>query len=137
MEVVIDSSLALAWALPDETSAQAERVLGRLTARDILWVPALWWYEIANALLMAERRRHIREADRLALVQLYERVPIQTDAHLNATTIRHIQSLAVSHHLSPYDAAYLELASRKSVPLATLDKRLLHALEQMGLESVS
>lgn len=135
MEVVIDSSLALAWALPDESSARADRLLGRLTAQDVLWVPALWWYEIANALMMAERRRRIKEADRLALDQLYERLPIRTDAHLTVNTIQHIQSLALAHRLSAYDATYLELASRKSLSLATLDKPLLRALQEMGLES--
>ena len=71
MEWVVDSSLALAWGLPDEISPRADRMLDRVTAQDVLWVPALWWYEIANALMMAERRRRITEADRLALIQLY------------------------------------------------------------------
>lgn len=134
MEAVVDSSLALAWGLPDESSERADRLLGRLTARDTLWVPALWWYEIANALLMAERRRRIKEADRLALIQLYERLPIHTDLHLTAHTLGQIQALAHAHRLSAYDAAYLELASRKSIALATLDHRLLKALQEMGLE---
>jgi predicted nucleic acid-binding protein len=47
MELVVDSSLALAWALPDETSTRADRLLDRVSAHDVLWVPALWWYEIA------------------------------------------------------------------------------------------
>lgn len=121
--------------MPDETSTRADRLLGRVTAEDILWVPALWWYEIANALMMAERRRRIKEADRRALVHLYERLPIHTDTPLTAHIWREIQSLALSHRLSAYDAAYLELASRKSIALATLDKRMVQALREMGLEA--
>lgn len=133
MECVLDSSLALAWALPDEASSRADRVLNRLDAEDLFWVPALWWYEVANALLMAERRRRISEADRLALTQLYEQLPIQTDAHLTVHTIRQIQSLAMTHGLSAYDASYLELAIRKGLPLTTLDKPLIKAAKEAGL----
>jgi len=62
-------------------------------------------------------------------------LPIRTDAHLTSSTVGQIQSLALSHRLSAYDAAYLELASRKNLALATLDKPLLQALQDMGLES--
>ena len=71
MEWVLDASLALAWALPDETSIQAERFLNRLTAKDVLWVPSLWWVEIANALIVAERRKRLTEADGTRLKKLY------------------------------------------------------------------
>ena len=136
MEWVVDSSLALAWGLPDEISPRADRVLDRVTALDVLWVPALWWYEIANALMMAERRRRITEADRLALIQLYERLPLHTDAHLTGHTLRQIQSLALAHHLSAYDASYLELALRKGLSLATLDRPLMKAAKDAGLDSL-
>ena len=76
---MIDSSLALAWALPDETSKEADRFLGRISVRSILWVPALWWYEMANALLMAQRRKRLGEAEKIRLMELYGRVPHQTD----------------------------------------------------------
>jgi len=57
MDWVLDASMALAWALPDETSLQADRFLSRVSAEDVLWVPSLWWYEVANALILAERRK--------------------------------------------------------------------------------
>jgi predicted nucleic acid-binding protein len=135
MEWVVDSSLALAWGLPDETSSRADRVLDRITAHDVLWVPALWWYEIANALMIAERRRRITQADRLELIRLYEQLPLQTDAHLTGHTVRQIQSLAMTHHLSAYDTSYLELALRKGLSLATLDKPLTKAARDAGLDS--
>ncbi|MBH0176399.1 MAG: type II toxin-antitoxin system VapC family toxin [Nitrospira sp.] len=137
MHLVIDSSFALAWALPDESSTRADRFLGRLGEDDLLWVPALWWYEVANALMMAQRRRRISETDRLALIQLYEGLPIQADVQVTAHTIRQIQSLALSYRLSAYDAAYLELAMRKSLALATMDKALLQAARAAGVETTS
>lgn len=82
---------------------------------------------------MAERRRRITEADRLALTQFYERLPIQTDAHLTVHTIRQIQSLAIAHGLSAYDTSYLELAIRKGLPLTTLNKPLIKAAKEAGL----
>ena len=133
MEWGLDSSLALAWGLPDETSAQADRFLGRLTAEDMLWVPALWWYEISNALVMAERRRRLREAERLSLLDLYASLPVRTDSHLTTETMWRVQALAQGHTLSAYDASYLELAIRKGLELATLDRRLMVAAKAAGI----
>ena len=76
MNWVLDASLALAWALPDETSRQADRFLARVSRESTLWVPALWWYEIANALTVARRRHRVAEEDTLRLVQLYATLPL-------------------------------------------------------------
>lgn len=136
MEWGLDSSLALAWGLPDETSPQADRFLGRLAADDTLWVPALWWYEISNALVMAERRRRLREAERLNMLELYANLPLKTDAHLTTETMWRVQALAQEHTLSAYDAAYLELALRKGLELATLDRRLITAAKAAGVRCI-
>lgn len=65
--------------------------------------------------MMVQLRRRISEADRLAMTHLYEHLPIHADAHVTVHTIRQIQSLALSHRLSTYDAAYLELAISKNL----------------------
>jgi predicted nucleic acid-binding protein len=131
--LVLDSSLALAWGLPDEHSDQADRLLNQISGDKNLWVPALWWYEIGNALMMAQKRNRIKEADRLRLWQLYGLLPILTDGPFSEA-IRRIQELALSYSLSVYDASYLELALRKGLPLATFDRRLLQAATQAGVE---
>jgi predicted nucleic acid-binding protein len=113
MDWVIDSSIALAWALPDETSKEAERFLSRLSIKGILWVPALWWYEMANALLMAQRRKRLTEAERIRLMELYRKLPIRTDGMLDSDIMWRFHTLAVEYDLSAYDAAYLELAQRR------------------------
>jgi predicted nucleic acid-binding protein len=137
MDWVVDSSMALAWALPDETSKEAERFLSRISIRDILWVPALWWYEMANALLMAQRRKRLTEADRIRLMELYRRLPIQTDAMLDVEIMRRFQTLGIEHHLSAYDTAYLELAQRRGLGLAIVDRRLRSTAHRAGIRTAS
>ena len=125
--------MALAWGLPDETSKRAERFLTDLDQKATLWVPALWWYELANALTVAYRRRRLTESEAVQLVELYGALPIQTDTHLDSDAVWRFQALAKEHSLSAYDAAYLELAQRKGTGLATLDKHLTNAARKAGV----
>lgn len=136
MDWVLDCSLALAWALPDESSRQADRFLARVSRRNILWVPALWWYEMANALTMAQRRQRLVEADRLHLIELYGMLPIQTDTALSPDAMWRFHVLAQEYTLSAYDAAYLELAQRRGLGLATLDKRLIAAARRASVRVI-
>lgn len=137
MDWVLDSSIALAWALPDETSKRAERFLSRTSGINILWVPALWWYEIANALMVAQRRQRLTEADRMRLINLYGMLPIHTDTVLDSDAVRRFHTLAVEYNLSAYDAAYLELAQRRGLGLATVDRPLRLAAQRAGIKVTS
>jgi len=137
MDWVIDSSIALAWALPDETSKEAERFLSRVLVGNILWVPALWWYEMANALLMAQRRKRLTEAERIRLIELYRKLPIQTDMALDSDIMGRFHTLAIEYNLSAYDTAYLELAQRRGLGLATVDRQLRSAAQKAGVKVVS
>ena len=92
---------------------------------------------MANALLMAQRRKRLTEADRIRLVELYRRLPIQTDAMLNVEIMRRFQTLGSEHHLSAYDAAYLELAQRRGLGLATVDRSLRSAAQRGGIKVIS
>ena len=136
MDWVLDSSLALAWALPDETSQQADRFLARVSRESVLWVPALWWYEIANALTMARRRRRVAEGDALRLGELYGTLPIETDVQLDRDAVWRLRTLAEEYALSAYDAAYVELAQRRRLGLATLDRRLIAAARKAGIRVI-
>lgn len=136
MDWVLDCSLALAWALPDETSKRADRFLAEVSRKSVLWVPALWWYEMANALTMAQRRQRLAEADRMRLVELYGMLPIQTDIHLIPDVMWRFHVLAEEYGLSAYDAAYLELAQRRGLGLATLDRRLIRAARKAGVKVI-
>ena len=133
MDWVLDASIALAWALPDEASDQADRFLSRVTAKDVLWVPSLWWYEVANALVLAERRKRLTEADGIHLIDLYRALPIKTDMVSGAAVIEQLRTLARQYNLSAYDVAYLELALRKGLGLATADLNLQSASKKAGV----
>lgn len=133
---VLDCSVALAWALPDETSERADRLLGRVPRHPAFWVPALWWYELANGLMMAQRRRRLTEINRIRLLETFGRLPIETDTFLNADTIARLHALGQAHSLSAYDAAYLELAQRRGLALATFDERLIAASRHAGVTLV-
>jgi predicted nucleic acid-binding protein len=134
---VIDSSIALAWALPDKTSKGAERFLSQILVGNIFWVPALWWYEMANALLMAQRRKRLTEAERIRLIELYRKLPVQTDMTLDPDIISRFHTLAIEYNLSAYDTAYLELAQRRGLGLATVDRQLRSAAQKAGVKVVS
>lgn len=137
MDWVLDCSLALAWALPDETSKRADQFLAQVSRKGVFWVPALWWYEVSNALVMAQRRQRLSEAGRMRSVELYGMLPIQTDAHLGRDTMLRLHALAREHDLSAYDAAYLELAQRRNLGLATLDRSLVTAAGRAGIKVIS
>ncbi len=134
MDWVLDSSIALALALPDKTSEQADGFFGRMTAGSVLWVPALWWYEMANALTSVQRRKRLTESDRMRLIELYKMLPIQTDVVLDSDAMYRFHTLAMEYALSAYDAAYLELAQRRGLGLATLDQRLHSAARKAGVK---
>lgn len=136
MEVVLDSSVALAWALPDEMSPRADRFLARASRDSVFWVPALWWYEVASALTVAQRRERLTEVDRARVIELYGMLPIQTDSLLDVNTMRRLHALAGDYTLSAYDAAYLELAQRRGLRLMTFDRRLIGAARRAGVRAV-
>lgn len=126
MSVVLDCSVTLAWLLPDEQSKPAQAVLDRVVASRA-WVPALWRLEVANSLQMAVRRRRIDSAFRNASLADLALLNIQVDADTNGFAWSDTLQLADAHGLTLYDAAYLELARRLSLPLATLDSDLRRA----------
>ena len=126
MSLVLDCSITLAWVYADETTPSVLQVFKTLSQSGA-WVPGLWRLEVANVLEMGVRRkRHtsdFRDATLADLAQLPIQVDIETDQQAWGATLR----LAERHELTLYDAAYLELALRRSLPLATLDEELRRA----------
>jgi predicted nucleic acid-binding protein len=127
--IVIDASVTLAWILPDEHEAPALRVLDRVLAEGA-GVPALWRWEVQNALRTAERRKRITPADLAeAIVKLRAlNVEIQSPAPLGRDL-----ELSRKFDLTVYDAAYLELAIRMGWELATVDERFALVAERLGV----
>ncbi|TAN20942.1 MAG: PIN domain-containing protein [Acidobacteria bacterium] len=132
MTAVIDASLALAWYFPDESSALAEAVLRHLEGA-ALFVPALWASEIANGIVVGIRRRRVTSASKDQFLVLLAQLPIQIEPELFPEHVQQVVALAEAYQLTAYDAAYLELALRRSARLATLDRELRRAARRAGV----
>jgi predicted nucleic acid-binding protein len=130
---VLDASAALALGLPDERSPHADRFREAFERGDEVRVPVLWWYEIANALSAARRRKRISDAQHARLLELYRALPVRTDALFADRAFSESSRLAAAGDLSAYDAAYLELAMRRGLGLFTLDSRLAAAAKDKGV----
>lgn len=120
---VLDCSLTVAWFFEDETDDYAQAVEDSLPSAAAI-VPTLWPLEVANALLMGERRKRATEARVTTFLGLLKLLPIALDDETAGRAWQESIHLARTHRLSVYDAAYLELALRRGLPLATLDEKL-------------
>jgi predicted nucleic acid-binding protein len=132
VSLVLDASLTLAWFFEDEHTSAASAVLDRIVDTGAI-VPALWRIEVLNAFQMAIRRKRIDSGFRDTALARLSALPIavdpDSDAHVWATTLL----LADRFRLTAYDAVYLELAQRRSLPLATLDQGLRQAAATLGV----
>jgi predicted nucleic acid-binding protein len=133
MSFVLDSSVALAWVLPDEGNAYADELLERLVAEGAV-VPPIWPLEIGNVLLAALRRGRIGQTEFEAMVERLTRLPVDVDIEATDHALAGVLILAAQLGLTTYDAAYLDLALRRNLALATLDKRLRAACITAKLE---
>jgi predicted nucleic acid-binding protein len=129
---VLDNSIVMAWSFEDEVNEYADAVLERLADSRAI-VPVLWPLELANALLMSERRKRSTEAETIMWTGMLASLPIAVDGETNSHAWSDTLNLARGHNLSAYDAAYLELAIRQCLPLATIDGKLRTAAEAVGV----
>ena len=131
-DLVLDASVALQWFLDDEVNRNYSlAILGSLSDKRAL-VPILWFYEVGNGLLMAHRRNRI-SLDRIdQFLTRLKVLPIHA-AQQPAPEILELPMLAQTHGLTNYDAAYLGLASRSGLQLATTDAHLVRAAKSAGL----
>ena len=127
---VVDASVALAWCFDDEATGATDALLGRAAAEGVV-VPALWFLEVANALLTAERRGRLTPAQTLEVLTRLAALPAERDSVAVSPTA--VLALARAQRLTAYDAAYLELAIRRELPLATLDEELRRAGQAAGV----
>ena len=130
--LVLDNSIVMAWSFEDEVSPFADAVLEALENTQAM-VPSLWPLEVANSLLVGERRKRITQADSLKWIQILAKLPITVDDETNLHVWSSTMSLAREQHLSAYDAACLESAMRHRLPLATLDAKPRAAATDFGV----
>jgi predicted nucleic acid-binding protein len=130
---VVDASAALAWCFEDEASNWSDGLLERLRQGDQIVVPAHWPTEISNGLLVAQRRKRIKTGQAALFWDELAHLPIETEPALSAVQAKMVLALSEKHGLTVYDAAYLELAQRRQLPLGTLDAALRKAAQAEGV----
>ncbi len=129
-DFVIDNSVVMTWCFNDENRRYSDFILNKLEIATAI-VPSIWPLEVTNLLLVAERKKRISEADSTRFIALLSELPIIVDQEPPERMIKEIFALARKHNLSSYDASYLDLAMRKGLPIATLDKNLLAAAKRI------
>ena len=132
---VLDCSIAVAWLFDDESTPETDALLDRLKDESAL-VPGLWHLEIGNVLARAERHKRVSGARIVARLDLLDRLPIVTDSETQRRAFRETLALARSQRLTTYDAAYLELAMRRGIALATRDNALIQAARHLDVETL-
>ncbi|MCC6867372.1 MAG: type II toxin-antitoxin system VapC family toxin [Burkholderiales bacterium] len=133
--IVVDSSVVLSWLFRDEHTTGTDALLRQVLQSGAI-VPSLLKLEVANALEMAVRRRRIDAAFRDASLRDLLAFPIAVDVDTDRNAWGSTLSLAVQHGLTVYDAAYLELAQRLRLPLATLDHELREACRRAKVQTL-
>lgn len=129
---VIDTSIVMTWCFIDEANQYADAVLEHLAEATAV-VPTIWPLEVVNVLLVAERRRRLRSVDSARFLALLSQLPIHVEPAWADASMTDLLALGRSHDLSSYDAAYLDLAIRQGLPIATLDRKLAEAARSMDV----
>ena len=134
VNMVLDASVAVSWLIKRPTAIEADRAkrVARETLKTETLVPMIWYAEISNALLVAERKKVIVWARIVDYFERLEAMPIRADNVLPLTRREQVMALARQYGLSAYDACYLELALRKEAVLATFDVKLATAMKNAG-----
>ena len=129
---VVDASMAFAWVKPSQASAESDALLERIELGATAVVPPLWFLEVANGLLIAQRRKLLTSSERARAIDRLSGLAVTVDDGNARTAFGRTSALAEDHGLSLYDAAYLEVALRRSLPIASRDETLLAAAARAG-----
>lgn len=130
---VVDCSIAMTWLFHDEATAETAKLFDRLATESVL-VPAWWYVEVVNVLALAERKGRITSVQADAFLSDLGRLDIERDDEAPGRAFAHLLPLCRTHHLTAYDAIYLDLAVRRHLPLATLDVDLRKAAKKLSVK---
>jgi predicted nucleic acid-binding protein len=132
-EWVIDSSVGFAWVHPDQATTATEQLLDEVANGATVVVPVLWFVEMANGLLVLQRRKRITSTERRTALQTLSDLPLVVDEEAGRAAFHKTSEFAEKHGLMVYDATYLEVAVRRKLSLATRDSALQTAAKRCGL----
>ena len=133
---IVDASVGFAWVYPGQATPETDHLLDEVAAGAAVVVPALWFLEVANVLLIAQRRHRLTAIQRKAALQQLTALHFTVDEEGARHAFGKTSELAEKHGLTIYDAAYLEVALRRSLPLASRDEALRSATRRCGIKSL-
>ena len=131
---IVDASVGFAWVCQSQATPETDHLLNEVGAGAVGIVPALWFLEMSNVLLMAQRRHRLTAGERKAAMEKLSALQLTVDDEGARHAFGKISELAEKYGLTIYDATYLELALRRSLPLASRDEALKNAAKQCGLK---
>ena len=133
---IVDASVGFAWVYQGQATPETDHLLHEVTAGATVIVPALWFLEMSNVLLMAQRRHRLTAGERKAAMEKLTALQLTVDEEGTRNAFGKTSELAEKYGLTIYDATYLELALRRSLPLASRDEALRTAAKQCGLKAL-
>ena len=136
MTYVYDSSFVVAIIMPDENSHKIDNIHNALNEDDIVYIPQLFWYEVANIFRNLIRRKRFSVEEVSYFFPMFSFVDFTTDYETSINYSKKIWDLGNIYNISAYDAAYLELAERKKAVLCTLDENLKNTAKKHGVEVI-
>jgi predicted nucleic acid-binding protein len=135
MSFVVDASVGFAWVHQSQATPETDELLDKVAGGATVIVPALWFLEMANVLLIAQRRQRLTATQRKTALNKLAAMQFNVDEEGTRNAFGKISELAEKHGLTIYDAIYLELALRRSLPLASRDEALKNAAKRSGLKT--
>lgn len=135
MNLVLDCSIAMTWCFEDEVTEFTDSLL-ELLVEGSAKVPSIWPLEVANVLAISERKGRTNQAKITQFLQLLGDLPIKVDAKTGEKAFTDVLTLSRTNRLTAYDAAYLELALREGLPVATLDEELKRVARKLGVDTL-
>ncbi len=133
---VVDASVGFSWVHESQATEETDTLLNEIASGGAAVVPSFWFLEMANVLLMAQRRNRLSAAQRKAALATLDALGLTVDEAAPRAAFDKISELAEKHGLTVYDAAYLEVALRRKLPLATRDAALIAAARQSGIKTL-
>jgi predicted nucleic acid-binding protein len=133
---IVDASVGFAWVYEEQATTETDGLLNQVAAGATVVVPALWFLEMANVLLVAQRRHRLTAIQRKSALEKLTAMQFTIDEEGTRQAFGITSELAEKHGLTIYDAAYLELASRRSLPLASRDEALKIAARLCGVKTL-
>ncbi len=133
---IVDASVGFAWVYQGQATPETDQLLNEVAAGATVIVPALWFLEMSNVLLIAQRRHRLTAIQRKAALEKLTAMQFTVDEEEAHHAFGRTSELAEKYGLTIYDAAYLELALRRSLPLASRDETLRNAAKQCGLKAL-